>query len=125
MNPQSRTAPMLFFFLMLLVWEGLVRLTNVPAYLVPGPWAIFGAFLQSPGLLLGSLASTLVVTFVALVVSAIVGVALAMAMVASPWARAAIQPWAVVLQVTPIVAIAPLIIVWVGDPFAALVAPKP
>jgi NitT/TauT family transport system permease protein len=42
-------------------------------------------------------------------------------MVASRWARAAIQPWAVVLQVTPIVAIAPLIIVWVGDPFTALV----
>lgn len=121
MNPQSRAAPLLFFAFMLLVWEALVRLTNVPAYLVPGPWAIISAFLQSPGLLLGSLASTLVVTFVALVVSAIVGVALAIAMVASPWARAAIQPWAVVLQVTPIVAIAPLIIVWVGDPFAALV----
>jgi NitT/TauT family transport system permease protein len=39
----------------------------------------------------------------------------------SKWARAAIQPWAVVLQVTPIVAIAPLIIVWVGNPFASLV----
>ncbi len=39
----------------------------------------------------------------------------------SRWARAAILPWAVVLQVTPIVAIAPLIIVWVGDPFASLV----
>ena len=42
-------------------------------------------------------------------------------MAASAWARAAILPWAMVLQVTPIVAIAPLIIVWVGDPFASLV----
>jgi len=44
-----------------------------------------------------------------------------LAIVASRLLAAAIQPWAVVLQVTPIVAIAPLIIVWVGDPFAALV----
>src|SRR5208282_4000840 len=46
---------------------------------------------------------------------------MALAMAASRLAQAAIQPWAVVLQVTPIVAIAPLIIVWVGDPFASLV----
>ena len=121
MTTKWRLAPLLFFAATLLGWEALVRVTNVPAYLVPGPWAIGQAFLQSPGLLLGSLASTLLVTVVALLVSAIVGIALAVAMVASPWARAAIQPWAVVLQVTPIVAIAPLIIVWVGDPFAALV----
>ena len=121
MTTKWRLAPLLFFAATLLGWEALVRVTNVPAYLVPGPWAIGQAFLQSPGLLLGSLASTLLVTVVALLVSAIVGIALAVAMVASPWARAAIQPWAVVLQVTPIVAIAPLIIAWVGEPFAALV----
>jgi NitT/TauT family transport system permease protein len=71
--------------------------------------------------LLAALVSTLVVTFVALIVAASLGAALAIAMSASRLARAAIQPWAVVLQVTPIVAIAPLIIVWVGDPFASLV----
>lgn len=121
MTPGSRLAPLVFFAAMLLAWETLVRLANVPAYLVPGPWAIGQAFLGAPWVLLGSLVSTLVVTGVALAVSALVGVALALAMAASPWARAVIQPWAVVLQVTPIVAIAPLIIVWVGDPFAALV----
>jgi NitT/TauT family transport system permease protein len=42
-------------------------------------------------------------------------------MAASRWARAAIEPWAVILQVTPVVAIAPLIIVWIGDPFPAMV----
>ena len=46
---------------------------------------------------------------------------LAVAIASSRLLAAAIQPWAVVLQVTPIVAIAPLIIVWVGDPFASLV----
>ncbi len=117
----SRWAPTMSFLAALALWQGLVWGTGVPAYLVPGPVAIVQAFVASPGLLLASLASTLAVTFVALGVSAVLGVALAIATTASPWARAAVQPWAVALQVTPIVAIAPLIIVWIGDPFAALV----
>jgi NitT/TauT family transport system permease protein len=116
-----RAAPALFTLGFLALWEIVVRASGVPVYLVPGPIAVATAFLAAPGLLLGSLLSTLAVTAVALLVSAVLGVVLATAMVASPWARAAIQPWAVVLQVTPVVAIAPLIIVWVGDPFASLV----
>ncbi len=116
-----RLAPALFGLAVLVLWELGVRLSGVPEYLVPGPLAVAGAFLAAPALLLASLWSTLVVTAAALALSCLLGVLLAAAMAASPWARAAIQPWAVVLQVTPIVAIAPLIIVWVGDPFAALV----
>jgi NitT/TauT family transport system permease protein len=116
-----RLAPGLFGLLALVVWEAAVRLGHVPVYLVPGPIAIVAAFAADPVGLLGALVSTLVVTFVALIVAASLGAALAIAMSASRLARAAIQPWAVVLQVTPIVAIAPLIIVWVGDPFASLV----
>jgi NitT/TauT family transport system permease protein len=116
-----RLAPGLFGLLALVAWEVAVRLGHVPVYLVPGPIAIVAAFAADPVGLLGALVSTLVVTFVALIVAASLGAALAIAMSASRLARAAIQPWAVVLQVTPIVAIAPLIIVWVGDPFASLV----
>jgi len=116
-----RFAPTLFGVLALIVWEAAVRLTGVPVYLVPGPIAIIGAFLADPAGLLLSLASTLLVTFVALLVAAFLGTTMALAMAASRLAQAAIQPWAVILQVTPIVAIAPLIIVWVGDPFASLV----
>jgi NitT/TauT family transport system permease protein len=116
-----RLAPAQFGVLALLLWEGAVRLFDVPVYLVPGPLAVVSAFLQDPGGLLLSLASTLAVTFAALMASAVLGAAMAVAMSASRLAQAAIQPWAVILQVTPIVAIAPLIIVWVGDPFASLV----
>ena len=114
--------PAIAGLLALAAWQGAVWATGVPAYLVPGPIAIVRAFLAAPALLLGSLASTLVVTFTALAASTVLGVALAVAITASRWARAAIEPWAVALQVTPIVAIAPLIIAWVGDPFTALVA---
>jgi NitT/TauT family transport system permease protein len=114
-------APTLFAVLALLLWEAAVRVLHVPVYLVPGPITIIGAFFADPVGLLGALLSTLVVSFAALLMACVLGVAMAMAMALSPWARAAIQPWAVVLQVTPVVAIAPLIIVWVGNPFAALV----
>jgi NitT/TauT family transport system permease protein len=122
MNPiWLRFAPSLFGLLSLAAWEAAVRLAGVPVYILPGPLAIIGAFVADPIGLLGSLASTLIVTVAALVTSATLGVALALAMSASQLARAAILPWAVVLQVTPIVAIAPLVIIWVGDPFASLV----
>ena len=114
-------APALFGLAALVVWEAAVRITEVPSYLVPGPIAIIQAFLADPTLLLMSLASTLLVTFAALVVAASLGVVLAIAIASNRLLAAAIQPWAVVLQVTPIVAIAPLIIVWVGNPFASLV----
>ncbi len=116
-----RAAPALFGVLALVVWEGAVRASHVPPYLFPGPSAIVGAFAADATGLLGSLLSTLTVTFVALAVASILGLAMALAVAFSPLARAVIQPWAVVLQVTPIVAIAPLIIVLVGDPFASLV----
>jgi NitT/TauT family transport system permease protein len=116
-----RLAPTLFGLLFLGAWEAAVRLTGVPVYLVPGPVAILAAFARDPGGLLASLVSTLIVTFAALIMAALIGAAMAVAMSVSRLAQAAIQPWAVILQVTPIVAIAPLIIVWVGDPFASLV----
>lgn len=105
----------------LALWEAAVRVFGVASYLLPGPIAIIGAFVADPAGLLTALGATLVVTFAALAVAAALGVAMALAMASSRWAQAAIQPWAVVLQVTPLPAIAPLIIIWVGDPFVSLV----
>jgi NitT/TauT family transport system permease protein len=116
-----RWAPLLFGLLALSLWEAAVRLGGVPVYVLPGPLAIVGAFVADPWGLLVSLASTLLVTFAALLVAAVLGAAMAVAMAASRLAQAAIQPWAVALQVTPLPAIAPLIIIWVGEPFVALV----
>ena len=116
-----RLAPWLFGLLALIAWETVVRVAEVPVYIVPGPIAVLRAFIADPGGLMISLASTLTVTFVALLVAAILGASMAIAMAASRLAQAAIQPWAVALQVTPLPAIAPLIIIWVGDPFTSLV----
>ena len=114
-------APAVFGVLALAMWEAAVRIAEVPVYLLPGPIAILGAFAADPLGLLQALASTLFVTFTALLVAAILGATMAVTMSASRLAQAAIQPWAVALQVTPLPAIAPLIIIWVGEPFVALV----
>jgi NitT/TauT family transport system permease protein len=116
-----RWAPLLFGVLALALWEAAVRIGNVPVYQLPGPVAIVGAFVADPMGLLQALASTLFVTFAALGVAAVLSLTMAVAMSASRLAQAAIQPWAVALQVTPLPAIAPLIIIWVGEPFIALV----
>jgi NitT/TauT family transport system permease protein len=114
-------APALFGLLALSMWEAAVRIGEVPVYQLPGPIAIVGAFVSDPVGLLQALASTLIVTFSALVLAAALGLAMAVAMSASRLAQAAIGPWAVALQVTPLPAIAPLIIIWIGEPFVALV----
>jgi NitT/TauT family transport system permease protein len=117
----NRFAPIVSFVAALVVWQIAVSALHVPRYLVPGPLAIGGAFLADPGGLMRALLATLSVTAAALVAACVGGVALACAMAANPWAKALIKPWAVILQVTPVVAVAPLIVVWVGNPFAAMV----
>lgn len=117
----SRFAPVVSFAAALAAWQLAVWGLHVPSYLVPGPLAIGGAFLADPGGLLRALLATLMVTAASLAAACFAGVLLACAMAANPWARALIKPWAVILQVTPVVAVAPLIVVWVGNPFAAMV----
>ena len=117
----ERIAPFAFGLLGLLIWQGAVSLLAVPEYVLPGPVAIVRAYAGDAAVLNAALLSTLTVTVAALAVSAALGLLLALAMAASSLLRAAIQPWAVILQVTPVVAIAPLIIIWVNQPFLALV----
>jgi len=117
----ERIAPVGFGVAVLAAWQVAVWATGTPKYVVPGPWDIVTAYLASSGELNAALVSTLTVTFAALAAAAALGVVLAVAMAASVLFRAAIQPWAVALQVTPLVAIAPLIILWVNQAFAALV----
>jgi NitT/TauT family transport system permease protein len=117
----ERAAPFMFGLVALGLWQGAVWALGVPPYVLPGPLAIGAAYLTGHQVLDAALLSTLSVTLAALAAATTIGVALAVAMAASPLFRAAIQPWAVILQVTPVVAIAPLIIIWVNQPFVALV----
>ncbi len=107
-------APLVLIAALILIWEIACRVLNVPIYLLPPPSAI-GAALQAnaPALLVSAL-NTLVMAIEALVAAAVLAIPLALASSLSPIVGRAISPIAVVLQVTPVVAIAPLVVIWAG-----------
>jgi NitT/TauT family transport system permease protein len=107
-------APVALLAVLLLVWEGGVRLFQVPAYFLPSPSAISEALTRDFPLLAGSALLTLRITALAFAMAFIAGVALALAFSASRLFSGAAFPLVIALQVTPVVAIAPLIGVWVG-----------
>jgi NitT/TauT family transport system permease protein len=114
-------APLLVAVAVLGVWQGLVTAYDVPAYLVPSPQLVLQTLVIDRALLFDSLRVTLGVALTALLVSVVLGALVALLFVRSRWIEMSLFPYAVILQVTPIVAIAPLIIIWVKDTQVALV----
>ncbi|WP_082613408.1 ABC transporter permease [Bosea sp. Root483D1] len=108
-------APIAVGILVLGLWEFAVRWNEVPSYVLPGPLLVGQTLIADWGTLSTSLWVTLRITFMALAAAVIVGVTLAVLFTQSKWLEMALLPYAVILQVTPIVAIAPLIIIWAGD----------
>ena len=108
-------APVVVGLLGLALWQALVVLKGIPSYVLPGPWLIAQTVVSDWSTLSGSLLVTLKITLAALVAAVVVGVALAILFAQSRWMERALFPYAVVLQVTPVVAIAPLIIIWADD----------
>jgi NitT/TauT family transport system permease protein len=96
------------------LWEFLVRAYEVPQFVLPGPSAIWHALISDFPSLMASLWTTLRITLFAFVLAAVSGIALAILFSRSRILEMMLYPYAVVLQVTPVVAIAPLIIIWVG-----------
>jgi NitT/TauT family transport system permease protein len=112
--------PVVIFVGAIAGWEYWVRANNIPHYLIPAPSLIWETLLRDWSNLLPSLLFTLKLTFAALGVAILGGVLLAVVFALSRWIELAFFPFAVVLQVTPIIAIAPLIIIYVDSTFAAL-----
>jgi NitT/TauT family transport system permease protein len=104
----------------LVVWHALVKAFDIPKYLVPSPAMVVDTLISDWGLLYTSLMITLKITFGAFFLAVVLGTVVAFLFVQSRWIEVSFFPYAVLLQVTPIVAIAPLIIIWVKDPTAAL-----
>jgi NitT/TauT family transport system permease protein len=118
--PWQVVAPLAVGAVLLPVWEIIVRINSIPPYILPGPLAIAQSLWADGPSLLGSLLVTLRVTLAALAAAAIFGGAIAVLFSLSRILELSLFPYAVILQVTPIIAIAPLIIIWVQQPFLAL-----
>jgi NitT/TauT family transport system permease protein len=114
-------APLAVGVVVLVLWHVLVKAFDVPKFLVPGPLLVLDTLIADWGLLFRSLMVTLKITFGAFFLAVVIGTTVAFLFVQSRWVEMSLFPYAVLLQVTPIVAIAPLIIIWVKQPTLALV----
>ena len=115
-------APIAVGLLLLALWEGGVRFFDLPPYLLPGPLLVGQALVQEWPQLFPSLLITLKITVVAFIAATVSGVLIAVLFTQSKWVERSFFPYAVILQTTPIVAIAPLLIIWFkNNTFMALV----
>lgn len=115
-------APLGVGIVALLLWDVLVRLLEIPPYLLPGPLLVLQTLISEWGKLFPSLLVTLNITVVAFIAAAVSGLLIAVLFTQSKWIERSLFPYAVILQTTPIVAIAPLIIIWLkNNTFGALV----
>ena len=106
---------------LLAVWQLMVVALSLPVYVLPGPLDVLKALYADSDLLFTGLLFTLKVTVLAFAVAVLLGVAISFLLSQSRLLEQSVMPYMVILQVTPIVAIAPLIIIWVSNTFVALV----
>lgn len=112
--------PVLVMALTLVAWDRLVVWNGIPHYILPGPGLVFSTLISDWPILFDALLVTLQITLMALAVAVLGGVGLAVLFTQSRWMEMSFYPYAVILQVTPIVAIAPLIFIYVDSRIAGL-----
>jgi NitT/TauT family transport system permease protein len=95
-------------------WEGLVRGLSIPPYILPAPSAVAAALVADAGILMPALAVTLRIAVAGFATAVVGGLALGILITRSRLAEAALSPLAVILQVMPLIAIAPVIVIYAG-----------
>lgn len=113
------TLPSLVLVLSVLAWHLYVTLAEVPHYILPGPVRVAQSLVSDWAVLWPALLTTARLTLLALLMAVVGGVALAVAFTQSKWAEMSFFPYAVILQVTPVIAIAPLLQIYVDSAFVA------
>ena len=113
--------PLLVGLFLLALWQGLVTGLELPPYLVPSPGLMLQTLIKDWATLGLALWVTLKITLLAFALAVVVGVLISFLFVQSRLIETALFPYAVLLQVTPIVAVAPLIIIWVRDATLSMV----
>ncbi|WP_434287728.1 ABC transporter permease [Celeribacter sp. SCSIO 80788] len=112
--------PVVVIALAIFLWDRIVVWNEIPHYILPGPGLVLKTLVQDWGMLSSALLVTLKITLAALAVAVIGGVGLAILFTQSRYFEMSFYPFAVILQVTPVVSIAPLIFIYVDNRLAAL-----
>ena len=113
--------PIVVLLLGIAAWELVVRIKGIPPYVLPAPGAILQTLFDDRDLLFQSLLVTLATTIEGFLLATVGGVGLAVLFNQSRLVEYSLYPYAVILQVTPIVAIAPLLLIYLPQPLAVLV----
>jgi NitT/TauT family transport system permease protein len=104
-------AIVLTFFLM---WEGFVRVWNMPSYLLPSPLQVFGTLIANPAMYAEASLITLSEAFIGLILGVLGGVIIASLLTLRPGLENGVMTLAILVKSTPLVAIAPLLTLWLG-----------
>ena len=112
--------PVIVLALGVLLWDVVVRMNHIPPYVLPAPGLVFATLVSDGPLLWHSLLVTLATTFEGFALAAIGGIGLAVLFSQSRLVEYSLYPYAVILQVTPVVAIAPLLLIYLPQPLAVL-----
>jgi NitT/TauT family transport system permease protein len=102
-------------------WDLVVRINNIPPYVLPGPGAVLSTLIADWSILSQSLLTTLWTTLEGFVAAAVGGIALALLFNQSKWLEYSLLPYAIILQVTPVIAIAPLLLIYLPQQTAVIV----
>ncbi len=113
--------PAVVFAAGILTWELVVRIWQIPPYVLPAPSAVLTSLVNDWDVLSRSLAATLLTTLEGFIAASIGGIALAFLFNVSKWVEYSLFPYAVVLQVTPVIAIAPLLLIYLDQETAVVV----
>jgi NitT/TauT family transport system permease protein len=111
---QIAIPPLIAFVILLVIWELVVDIFKIPKYLLPGPLVVFQTAITRWGDLMSAVSTTFLAALAGLSLSIIVGVSSALLMSQSKVLERSLYPYAVILQTIPIIAIAPLVIIWFG-----------
>jgi NitT/TauT family transport system permease protein len=103
------------------LWEAVVRIYDIQPYVLPGPLAVLRTLVGDWSVLSQSLATTLLTTLEGFVAASLGGIALALLFNQSKWLEYSLFPYAVILQVTPVIAIAPLLLIYLPQQTAVIV----
>jgi len=113
--------PVVMLVIAVLVWHLVVQTFALPPYVLPGPGLVATTLIADGSLLWNSLLVTLLTTFEGFLLAAVGGIGLAILFNQSRMVEYSFYPYAVILQVTPVVAIAPLLLIYLPQPLAVLV----
>ncbi len=120
-NSSRYWLPLLFLVLLLALWQFLSSRLRIAFWVLPSPLDVIGVFRRQPGLLWSHLRPTLTASVSGLLLATLLGIVIALAMHSSRWVKQILYPYLVVSQTVPVIAVAPLVVLWFGYGLSAKV----